>query len=185
MIKKDNIIQKFYEKNRCGRVEFEKIFFLPFFKMRLYLAPYTQDELISDAYPVIECPEQGGLRFEGRYIEVEGGDDETKVMLNVIDIVHNFNLNKLAVSQAEFNAWAKGFMPRRAKDLAGEPKKADKFKADARKYVTFIGQNFKDFEFYTGQSCDPEDMFIACKHNEDGTVPYFYLLEAAVDNMKC
>lgn len=153
--------------------------------MRLYISPVNGDELISDAYPATPCPEQGALRFTGSYIEVEGGDDENKVMEKKIDIVHYFNLNKLELKKAAFNGWAKKFMPmRRAKLQETNPNLVNKFMDEAKKFVKYILDTFDNTEFYFGQSCDPDDMFVICQFNEEGT-PYFYLLESAVDNMKC
>ena len=156
------------------------------FRMRIYTAPFTEDELVSDAYPLTQDPEHGAIRFEGRYMEVEDGDDESTQKVTVIDIVYNTNLQKNEIKKAAFGAWAKSFMPRRRAQLQEQdPDKVPVFMDEAKKFVGWVLATFDEWDFYMGQSCDPDDMMIFCKHNEAGDIPYFYLIPSAVNSEKC
>jgi len=53
-----------------------------------------------------------------------------------------------------------------------EKERPEKFVAAAQNYAKKIVANFKDWEFYTGESMDPEGMVVLLNYREDGTTPY-------------
>lgn len=55
---------------------------------------------------------------------------------------------------------------------AEEKERPEKFVAAAQNYAKKIVANFKDWEFYTGESMDPEGMVVLLNYREDGTTPY-------------
>lgn len=152
--------------------------------MRLYESPVNHDEMINDAYPCKKNEEAGALVFEARYIDKLADEEDPNSKYQVVDIVENFNLQPLELKKAGFMAWAKQFMPMRKKQLEeNDPSKVEQFMADAKKFVTYIAAHFADFEFYMGQSGDPDDYIMF--GTQEGDKPVFYFLELACDNFKC
>ena len=152
--------------------------------MRLYESPVNHDEMISDAYPSKKNEEAGALVFEARYIDKLADEENPESKYQVIDIVENFNLQPLDLKKAGFMAWAKQFMPMRKKQLEeSDPSKVEQFMAEAKKFVTYIATHFADFEFYMGQSGDPDDYLMF--GTQEGDKPVFYFLDLACDNFKC
>jgi hypothetical protein len=153
--------------------------------MRLYTTPFTGDELMTDGYPSKPDPDNGCIRFTGRYMEFIDEDDETKTPQSVIDVVKNFELQKFPMKKAALGGWAKTFMPKRKKQLEEQhPELVADFMADAKKFVNFISKEWEKVDIYMGQSGDPDDLLIFCIHDESGEVPYFYLLASAANNCK-
>jgi hypothetical protein len=152
--------------------------------MRLYESPINQDEMIKDAYPHKVKPEAGALVLEARYYEKQIDEDDPHSLQVVCDIVDHFDLQPYHLTKAAFVAWARKFMPARKAQLEStNPANVEQFMADAKKYVNYVTSHFGDFEFYLGNSGDPEDYIFAATQDGDTTV--FYLLELACNNVKC
>ena len=152
--------------------------------MRLYESPVNHDEIINDAYPYVRKDEAGALVFEGSMIDKLADEDDPNSKYQVVDIVERFNLQPLDLKKAAFMAWAKQFMPMRKKQLEESmPDKVEQFMAEAKKYVAYIVGHFADFEFYMGQSGDPDDYLLA--GTDEGDKKVFYFLELACDSSKC
>jgi hypothetical protein len=59
------------------------------------------------------------------------------------------------------------------------------FEKGAQTYVKeVILPNFKDFEFYTGESMNPDGMVILLNYREDGTTPYIICWKDGLKGMK-
>jgi hypothetical protein len=152
--------------------------------MRLYESPINQDEMISDAYPAKPKPEAGALVFEGRYIEKQVDEENPELKVSAVDIVENFNLQQYELKKTAFVGWAKQFMPKRKAQLEKtNPTKVQEFMDNAKKFVTYITGHFADFEFFMGQSGDPDDYLMAS--TTENEKPVFYFLELACDSSKC
>jgi hypothetical protein len=63
------------------------------------------------------------------------------------------------------------------------PGKVAEFMESAKKFVTYITAHFADFEFFMGQSGDPDD-YLMCSTVKDNK-PVLYFLELACDASKC
>ena len=153
--------------------------------MRLYVDPFTQDELLSDAYPCTEDAEMGTLDFTGKKIMKQADDEDPDNKIEVIDIVDNFNLQPLPLKKASFMGWAKQYFPKRKAQLeASAPSKVADFMAKSKKLLQFIGTKFDEFDFYMGQSCDPDAMLVF-SYYKDGVEPHFIIFKDGVDDEKC
>ena len=62
-------------------------------------------------------------------------------------------------------------------DLKDFEKKAGEF---AKKVIA----NFKDYDFYTGESMNPDGMVILVNYREDGVTPYFTIWKHGVKEEK-
>lgn len=59
-------------------------------------------------------------------------------------------------------------------DAGDEAAKArlDVFESQAQTFAKKIIGNFKDYEFFTGESMDPDGMVVLMNYREDGVTPY-------------
>lgn len=51
------------------------------------------------------------------------------------------------------------------------PEEVTAFEKGAAGYAKKIVANFKDYEFYTGESMDPDGMIVLLNYREDGVTP--------------
>lgn len=58
------------------------------------------------------------------------------------------------------------------------------FETKASAYVKKILANFKDYEFFTGESMDPEGMVVLLNYREDGVTPYVTVWKHGLSAMK-
>ncbi len=59
------------------------------------------------------------------------------------------------------------------------------FEKGAQDYVkSTLLPNFKDFEFYTGESQDPDGMVVLLNYREDGVTPYVIAWKHGLREMK-
>jgi len=156
--------------------------------MLLYEDIITGDELFSDAFPVKEVE---GIVYEVdcQMIVVKAGADidiganpsseEQEEALEdgaaqVNNVVHSFRLQQTSFDKKTYLSYLKGYM-RAVKDklLELEPDSVAAFEKGAAAYAKKIVANFKNFEFYTGESMNPDGMVALLNYREDGVTPYF------------
>lgn len=100
----------------------------------------------------------------------EGADDQS---YQVIDVVDSFRLESTSLDKKTFLTIIKGYMKTiKSKLEESNPDRIPAFEKGAQTYVKKILENFKDFDFYTGDSMDPEGMIIPLGYREDGVTPY-------------
>lgn len=59
------------------------------------------------------------------------------------------------------------------------------FQSGAQNYYTkVIAPNFKDYDFYTGESMDPDGMVVLLNYREDGITPYMTIWKGGLTEMK-
>lgn len=91
----------------------------------------------------------------------------------VNNVVYSFRLQSTSFDKKSYLTYLKGYMKNvKAKLMEKDPEAAAKFEAGAQAYAKKIVKNFKDFEFYTGESMDPDGMVVLLNWREDGTTPY-------------
>jgi len=156
--------------------------------MLLYEDIVTGDELFSDAFPVKEVE---GIVYEVdcQMILVKPGADvdiganpsseEQEEALEdgaaqVNNVVHSFRLQSTTFDKKSYLSYLKAYMKRVKEKLAElEPDRVQAFEKGAAAYAKKIVANFKDFEFYTGESMDPDGMVALLNYRDDGVTPYF------------
>jgi len=87
------------------------------------------------------------------------------------NVVHSFRLQSTTFDKKSYLTYLKGYM----KAVKGklEPERVEAFEKGAAAYAKKIVANFKDFEFYTGESMNPEGMVALLNYRADGITPYF------------
>ncbi|KAL5117990.1 hypothetical protein ACEQ8H_004135 [Pleosporales sp. CAS-2024a] len=168
--------------------------------MIIYKDILTDDEIISDSYDLKEID---GVAYEAdcRKITVggetfdtganasaeeaeEGAEDNVE---QVIDVVHSFRLNATGFDKKGYLTYLKGYM--KAVKEALKAKGADEaeikdFESKAQGFAKKIIANFKDYEFYTGESMNPDGMIVLLNYREDGVTPYVTVWKHGLSEMK-
>ncbi|KAH8894935.1 translationally controlled tumor-associated [Thozetella sp. PMI_491] len=161
----------------------------------------TDDEIISDSYDLKEID---GIVYEADCAmitegavdidiganasaeEAEEALDDQNVKVN--NIVHSFRLQSTSFDKKSFLTYLKGYMKAVKTYLQGAGKSDEEVKAfetGASKYVKEkILANFKDYEFYTGESMNPDGMVVLLNYREDGVTPYVIVWKHGVKEMK-
>lgn len=103
----------------------------------------------------------------------------------VNNIVHTFGLKETSFDKKSYLSYLKDYMKTIAAKLAEtSPEAAEEFKAGAQAYAKKIVANFKDFEFFTGESLDPDAMVVLLNWREDGTTPYLVFWKHGLSETK-
>jgi len=155
--------------------------------MLLYQDVLSDDEMFSDAYKFkkvddivyeVDCKKvtAGGDSFDiGANPSAEEGDEGLEDnAVQVIDVVHFFRLQPTTFDKKTFLTYLKGYMKAvKGKLQESNPDRVVAFEKGAAAYAKKIISNFKDYEFFTGESMNAEGMVALLNYREDGTTPYF------------
>ncbi|KAG8762069.1 hypothetical protein FRC11_011400 [Ceratobasidium sp. 423] len=156
--------------------------------MLLYSDILTGDEVFSDAFP-IKLVDDIVYEVNCQMITVKAGADvdiganpsaeEQEETLEegaqqVNNVVHSFRLQSTTFDKKSYLTYLKGYMKAVKAELAKtNPERVEAFEKGAAAYAKKIVANFKDFEFYTGESMNPDGMVALLNYREDGVTPYF------------
>lgn len=58
------------------------------------------------------------------------------------------------------------------------------FETGASAFAKKIIANFKDYEFFTGESMNPDGMIVLLNYREDGVTPYVTVWKHGLEEMK-
>ncbi|KJA30232.1 hypothetical protein HYPSUDRAFT_153734 [Hypholoma sublateritium FD-334 SS-4] len=156
--------------------------------MLLYEDIITGDELFSDAFPMKEID---GIVYEvdcqmitvkaGADIDIganpsaeeqEEGLEEGASQVN--NVVHSFRLQSTSFDKKSYLTYLKGYMKSVKEKLAeSNPDAVAEFEKGAAAFAKKLVANFKDYEFYTSESMNPDGMVALLNYREDGVTPYF------------
>ncbi|ORX36076.1 translationally-controlled tumor protein [Kockovaella imperatae] len=155
--------------------------------MLIYQDIITGDEMCSDSF---DMKEVDGIAYECdcAMIIVKEGDvdiganpsaEEAEEALEngaeqKNNVVHSFRLQATSFDKKSYLTYLKGYMKSvKAKLQETNPERVEAFEKGAAAFAKKIVGNFKDFEFYTGESMNPDGMIALLNYREDGTTPYF------------
>ncbi|KAK5166639.1 uncharacterized protein LTR77_008183 [Saxophila tyrrhenica] len=157
--------------------------------MIIYKDVITGDELISDSYNIKEID---GAVYEadctkiaigGDNIDIGanpsaeegGGDDVDDTKQQVIDVVYSFRLQETQFDKKSYLSHLKGYMKavkEKMKERGASDEAVKEFETGASGYAKKIVANFKDYEFFIGESMDPDGMVVLLNYREDGVTPF-------------
>ncbi|KAI2779016.1 translationally-controlled tumor protein [Daldinia loculata] len=160
----------------------------------------SKDELLSDSFKLTEVD---GIAYEAdcAMIEIgavnvdtganasaedaeEGLDDSAQKVNNII---HSFRLQPTSFDKASYLSYLKGYMKKLAKhikDKGASDEEVKSFQTKAQAFAKKIVSNFKDYEFYTGESMDVDGMVVLLNYRDDGVTPYVTVWKHGLDEMK-
>ncbi|XP_056411393.1 translationally-controlled tumor protein [Hyla sarda] len=171
--------------------------------MIIYKDKLTGDEMFSDIYPIKEscnglCFEVDGkivTRVEGQIdaaliggnasaeIADEGSDTTT---ISGCDIVLNHKLQETGFTKESYKQYIKDYMKAiKTKLEEDHPDRVKPFMTGAAGKVKDILGNFKNFQFYTGESMNPDGMVALLDYREDGITPYLIFFKDGLEIEKC
>lgn len=166
--------------------------------MIVYTDIISGDELLSDAYDIKEvngviyeadCAmvKVGGdnIDFGGNPSAEDGDEQLDDAVETVNNVVHSFRLQSTQFDKKSFVTYIKGYMKAVKSRLAeSNPDAVDVFEKGAQAYVKKIIGSFNDWEFFTGESMDPDAMVVLLNYREDGTTPYVAIWKHGVHEEK-
>ncbi|KAK1967113.1 translationally controlled tumor-associated [Colletotrichum sublineola] len=169
--------------------------------MIIYKDIITDDEIISDSYDLkdidgivyeADCAmiTEGAVNVDtganASAEEADEGIEDTEVKVN--NIVHSFRLQSTQFDKKGYLTYLKGYMKAVKAALQEKGAPAEKITAFEKGAQTYVKEkllpNFKDFEFYTGESMNPDGMVVLLNYREDGVTPYIIVWQHGLTEMK-
>ncbi|AET39595.1 Tma19p Ecym_4562 [Eremothecium cymbalariae DBVPG len=156
------------------------------------------DELLSDAYDIklvdeviyeADCAmvKVGGDNIDiGANPSAENGDEDVDDGTETVNnVVHSFRLQQTAFDKKSFLTYIKGYMKEiKTRLQETNPDAISTFEKGAQTYVKKVIGSFKDWEFFTGESMDPEAMLVLMNYREDGVTPFVAVWKHGVKEEK-
>ncbi|WFD32296.1 hypothetical protein MSPP1_003341 [Malassezia sp. CBS 17886] len=154
--------------------------------MKLYTDKVTGDEMISDGFPIKEIDDVV-YEVDAAMITVQDGEvdiggnpsaeENAEAMENgaqqVINLVHSFRLQPTSFDKKSYLTYLKGYMKAIKAELQeSNPARLPEFEKKAPEFAKKVVGNFKDYEFFTGESMNPDGMVALLNYREDGVTPY-------------
>ncbi|KAI4788045.1 hypothetical protein E4T44_13548 [Aureobasidium sp. EXF-8845] len=153
--------------------------------MLIYKDVITGDEMISDSYDltltdnVIYEADCARITIGGDNIDIganpsaeDGGDDGAEdTTSTVINVVNNFRLNETSFDKKSYLGHLKQYMKKVKETMKTKGASDDEikeFETGAQTFAKKVVGSFKDWEFYTGESMDPDGMIVLMNYREDG-----------------
>lgn len=102
----------------------------------------------------------------------EGAEDATST---VIDVVHSFRLNETSFDKKSYLGHLKQYMKKVKENMKTKGASDDEikeFETGAQTFAKKVVGSFKDWEFFTGESMDPDGMIVLLNYREDGSKFY-------------
>ncbi|KAJ2474638.1 Translationally-controlled tumor protein [Coemansia sp. RSA 2131] len=155
--------------------------------MLIYKDIITGDELFSDAFDVkdvgsayeVECKmmvvkSHGEVDIGSNPSAEEVEEQLEDGAITVNNVVHAGRLQVTEFDKKSYIIYIKDYMKAiKAKLQETKPESVAEFEKNAATLVKKIVSGIKDYQFYTGESMDPDGMVALLNYREDGVTPYF------------
>ena len=156
--------------------------------MRIFKDLFNGDEIGSDSYPLVEIGDIL-IEIQGKMIQISEGnydiganpsaeepsEDFAADVVTECNVIAGHRLAPTTYDKKTYMSHIKAYMKRILDKLKeADPARAAFFQEKVQGVVKDILSRFSDFEFYTGESMDPEAMVILKFWKEDGITPFFY-----------
>ncbi|NP_001279242.1 translationally-controlled tumor protein homolog [Callorhinchus milii] len=172
--------------------------------MIIYKCIVTGDELFSDIYKIKECHNGLYYEVEGKIVSrTEGDIDDSLIGGNAaseacdieslesttvsgVDIVLNHNLQETGFIKDTYKQYIKEYMKVLKKKLQeSKPERVEAFTTGATNLVKEILGNFRNYQFFIGESMNPDGMVALLNFREDGVTPYMIFFKDGLEEEKC
>ncbi|KAF6738711.1 Translationally-controlled tumor-like protein [Oryzias melastigma] len=168
--------------------------------MIIYKCLITGDEMFSDIYKIKET--DIFYEVEGKTVTRTEGFDDALIGANAsaeeateanesstvsgVDIVLNHSLQETGFDKKQYLAYIKDYLKAiKTKLQETNPGRVEKFMAEAQVAVKGVVGNIKNYQFYTGESMNPEGMVGLLDYREDGVTPYMLFFKDGLEIEKC
>ncbi|KAF3288217.1 hypothetical protein TWF970_005308 [Orbilia oligospora] len=106
-------------------------------------------------------------------------------MITVNNVVYSFRLQSTSFDKKSYLTYLKGYMKTvKAKLAETNPGRVEAFEKGAQAFAKKIVGGFKDYEFYVGESMNPDGAVLLLNYREDGVTPYFTVWKDGLSEMK-
>jgi len=170
--------------------------------MIIYKDVITNDEMFSDTFKMKESEDGIFFEVEGKTVTRTEGFDDALIGANAsaeelcegaedssvsgVDIVLNHSLKETAFDKKAYIAYMKDYMKAVKAHLEkNNPDRVEKFMADAGPAVKKVVSSFKDYQFFTGESMNPEGMVGLLNYRQDGITPFMLFFKDGLLIEKC
>jgi len=170
--------------------------------MIIYKCVITGDEMFSDIYKVKESENGIFFEVEGKAVTRTEGFDDALIGANAsaeevvesnecasvsgVDIVLNHKLQETSFDKKGYMAYIKDYMKTiKAKLQETNPGRVDAFMAGAPGEVKKILGNISNYQFFTGESMNPDGMIGLLDYREDGITPFMLFFKDGLEVEKC
>jgi hypothetical protein len=164
--------------------------------MLLYEDTLSGDEMFSDAFPLklvndiayeVDCQtmtiKKGADVDIGANPSAEDAEEATEDGAETVNnVVHSFRLQPTTFDKKTYLTYLKGYMKAVKAKLAED--RVEDFEKGAQAFAKKIIANFKDYEFYTGESSNPDGMVALLNYREDGVTPYLTFWKDGLKSVK-
>jgi hypothetical protein len=160
----------------------------------------TGDEVMSDSYDLkevdnvvyeVDCQmiTLGAESFDtganASAEEAEESVEDSAVQVN--NVVNSFRLQQTSFDKKQYLSHLKGYMKsvkEKLKEKNAPESTITEFEKGAQAYAKKIIGNFKDYDFYTGETMDPDGMVLLMNYREDGVTPFVTVWKHGLTEMK-
>jgi len=170
--------------------------------MKIYKDILSGDELFSDTYKMKLVDEVmyevygklltrklGDVQIDGANPSAEEADEATdEAVESGVDIVLNHRLVETSFDKKSYMAYLKDYMKKVVDNLTeNKPDQVDVFKTNINKVMKELLGRFKDLQFFTGESMDPDGMVVIIEYKDvDGNnIPVLYAFKHGLEEEKC
>ncbi|RXN01198.1 Translationally-controlled tumor protein-like [Acipenser ruthenus] len=171
--------------------------------MIIYKDIISGDEMFSDIYKIKESANGLCYEVEGKIVSRTVGDIDDSLIggnasaelqeegtdtstVSGVDIVLNHKLSETGFTKESFKQYIKDYMKAiKAKLEETAPDRVKPFMTGASEQVKTILGNLKNYQFYTGESMNPEGMVGFLDYREDGITPYILFFKDGLELEKC
>jgi len=170
--------------------------------MIIYKDILTGDEMFSDIYKIKES--ENGMLFEveGKIVSRSDDIDDSLIGGNAsaediveglesstvsgVDIVLNHKLQETPFTKDSFKGYIKDYMKAIKGKLEADNKDRVKpFVTGAQEELKKILGDFKNLQFFTGESMNPDGMVGMLNYREDGITPFMIFFKDGLEIEKC
>ncbi|XP_029935990.1 translationally-controlled tumor protein homolog [Myripristis murdjan] len=171
--------------------------------MIIYKCILTGDEMFSDVYKVVESENGIIYEVEGKMTSRKSDDIDESVFggnasaeeavesvesttVSGVDIILNHKLQQTGFTKESYKTYIKDYMKAVKEKLSEKnPDRVKPFMAGAPMEVKKILSNFKEYEFFIGESMNPDGMVGLLGFREDGLTPYMVFFKDGLEIEKC
>ncbi|BFZ64325.1 Translationally-controlled tumor protein [Saitoella coloradoensis] len=167
--------------------------------MIIYTDVFCGDELLSDAYDIKEIDDvvyevdcsmvqvKAGADVDiGANASAEEADEALEDGVEIVNnVVYSLRLQSTSFDKKSYMTYIKGYMKAVKAHLQEKnPDRIAAFEKGAATFVKKVLSNFNDYEFYTGESMNPDGMVVLLNYREDGVTPYLSYFKDALAQTK-
>ncbi|KAL4635691.1 hypothetical protein GN956_G12987 [Arapaima gigas] len=170
--------------------------------MLIYKDIISGDEMFSDIYRICESPSGMLLEVEGKMVTRTDNIDDAMIggnasaeaadegcedsVVSGVDIVLNHKLQETSFTKESYKTYIKDYMKMvKAKLEETNPDRVKPFMTGAAAEIKKIMGNMKNYQFFTGESMNPEGMVGLLDYREDGVTPFMIFFKDGLEIEKC